>query len=137
MIIDCASVCCSTLQDSACAYSTMRGYGATVARDSRSEGWEFESLCPYIQVVDSESDRMVCVAHQDARLRFQIPLPSCPCKKNSIRNTDKMIIDCASVCCSTLRDSACAYSTMRGYGATVARLTPDQKVGRSNLSVSY
>ena len=45
---------------------------------------------------------------------------------------------CGPLCCSQVfLGVACAVARSvwhRGYGATVARLTPDQKVGSSNLS---
>ena len=49
-----------------------------------------------------------------------------------------MFLVAASTCLECVGQAAIGEMTMRntqrGYGATVARLTPDQKVGSSNLS---
>ena len=45
------------------------------------------------------------------------------------------VVLCSSFCYVGVAGMAARCVWHRGYGATVARLTPDQKVGSSNLSV--
>ena len=71
------------------------------ASDSRSEGWEFESLWPHLR-------RGLLVAR-----------PPCPDLGGPGFNSDLEVWQ---------------FPPWRGYGAAAARLTPDQKVGSSNLS---
>ena len=71
------------------------------ASDSRSEGWEFESLWPHL------------------RRGLSVARPPCPDLGGPGPNPDLEVWQ---------------FPPCRGYGATAARLTPDQKVGSSNLS---
>ena len=94
------------------------------ASDSRSEGWEFESLWPHIAGAVPASATWVCMPcrHSHAANDASGPCGSC-----------RAACGVAGAAVAT-RNTRSAHWKSRGYGATAARLTPDQKVGSSNLS---
>ena len=84
--------------------------------------------------LDSES-RVLAVTPQDQLSSTRSSFPSL------LGRCTRLFLCCASclVCLTSLPPTLAVVSLLstsyhRGYGATVARLTPDQKVGSSNLS---
>ena len=94
------------------------------ASDSRSEGWEFESLWPHYSL------RPWLLVTETSH---SSPLKQAPYVMPGARQTSSSALP-ACMLIFDVFTTIWAFASTRGYGATAARLTPDQKVGSSNLS---
>ena len=98
------------------------------ASDSRSEGWEFESLCPQFDFCGWPA----AILLQDGALAALCAWQACELSSRATRTPEAVMCSAATRAHSAM--SNFLQSITRGHGATAARLTPDQKVGSLNLS---
>ena len=108
------------------------------ASDSRSEGWEFESLCPHDNSPRRNTEKDTQESdpgseNQESRGGGLAEKPQALMDASWLLAAWALFMESGKDCCEG-DIMAGLQNFTRGYGATAARLTPDQKVVSSNLS---